>query len=106
VILPDPATGDAGVGPTVTLTYDGDNNPRTETDPDLNTTTFAYTLLDQLASTSETVALYQSGTTTATTTATTHNYYDNLGNLTETVDADGRMNKYVYNDLDQRTQEQ
>ena len=115
VALPDPATGThTSNSPTVTLEYDGDNNVTKETDPLGYATSYTYTLLDQVATESQLVALSYTGTvsspTITSTTATTYSYYNNLGDLTKqinpgTAGTDDQTIKYEYNALGQRTAE-
>ena len=61
-VLPDPATGThTSNSPTVTLEDDGDNNVTKETDPLGYATSYTYTLLDQVATESQLVALSYTG---------------------------------------------
>ena len=112
IYLPNPVSGAAsGTRPTTVLTYDGDNNVRSVIDPVGNKTDYTFTPLDQLATQSETVATSYTREGTdhhvvySYATDETKYYYDNLGNMTETVDADGRAIVYAYNVLNQRTSE-
>jgi RHS repeat-associated protein len=111
IILPDPADGSAdGDGPKTTLTYDGDSNVVSITDPVFNTTHYTYNLLDQLTSQSETVATsyYRVSGVVHYNYATdeTDFSYNNLGDLTQKLDANVRTIDYSYNALGQRIQEQ
>jgi RHS repeat-associated protein len=92
-------------GNVTSFSYDADNNQLSETDADGNTTAYAYDALNRLSSQSEIVALYLSGGTPVTTTATTAYGYDADGNLTQTTDADGQVIQDTYDHLNRETEE-
>jgi RHS repeat-associated protein len=99
-------TGAAG-GPTVTYYHDANGNVTAESDAETtpNTTFFQFDALNRISSQSETVALSWNGTSAVTDTAVRHSFYDNAGNLTRTIDADGRRISYQYDFRNERTSE-
>ncbi len=124
--LPNPTNGDAG-GPTTHYAYDLNGGLTSETDPlgnvtayaydamgnmvsltdpDNNTTNWSYDHLGQTTGQSQVVALgYNANGTVHTTTATYSYEYDPAGNLIQSTDADGRVNDYSYDHLNEETGE-
>ena len=101
--MPNSSTGAAG-GATTSASYDAMGNTLSLTDADGNTTNWSYDGLGREIQQSETVALgYKPGTSTlqASVTAVYNNQYDLDGNLTQATDADGRVNTYSYNWMNQ-----
>ena len=94
--LPNPATGAAG-GPTTTSTFDLDGDQLSLTDPDGNTTSWSYDCLGDAIGQSEVVALGYNSQGVIKTTATSSDQFDLDGNLTQSIDADGRVIDYAYN---------
>ena len=102
--LPNPATGAAG-GPTTTSTFDLDGDQLSLTDPDGNTTSWSYDCLGDAIGQSEVVALGYNSQGVIKTTATSSYQFDLDGNLTQSIDADGRVIDYAYSGLGQETGE-
>ena len=102
--LPSPATGAVG-GPTTTSTFDLDGDQLSLTDPDGNTTSWSYDCLGDAIGQSEVVALGYNSQGVIKTTATSSDQFDLDGNLTPSIDADGRVIDYAYSGLGQETGE-
>ena len=93
-------------GNTTSYTYDALGNMLSLTDPDGNTTAWTYNHLGQETSQNQVVALgYNPDGSIQTTTATSRYFYDADGNLTTSIDADGRAITYAYDHLGQETGE-
>ena len=76
------------------------------TDPDGNTTSWTYDHLGQVTSQSSLVALgYFPDGSVQTTLATSYDFHDAAGNLTDTIDSDGRSISRVYDNLNRETGE-
>jgi RHS repeat-associated protein len=93
--------GGGGFTPETTYGYNAAGELASMTDPDDNTTYYTYDALGRETGTSEEVSETASTAVDATNSYT----YDGDNNLVQEIDADGRVDAYSYNDLDQQTQE-
>ena len=92
--------GSGAAGYTTVTTYDALGNTLTVTDPDNNTTKYAYDPLNRTTSVTN-LAVTLSGGTHPTTT----NVYDAAGNLVQTTDPDNHVIQYTYDADNRQTQE-
>jgi len=98
--LPPPSASSSGGtiasgSPTTSYSYDANGNTTAESDPDGNTTYYNYDALNRMIAQAENVALsYSASGGEVDQTATTYYSYDQNGNLTQKINADGLTENY------------
>ncbi len=93
----DSNSSTADDAPITTFTYDTSGSVLSHTDADDNTTTYEYDALGRQVSEAVTAAFHGNVTRTRE--------YDAVDNLVRTVDRNGRVRVFAYDDLDQQTSE-